>query len=76
MTLSFPILTRCGYGLTPADAAVCIWGGLRGAVGLALALVVSEESAAYSDEKVGPVVLLITGVVVVLTLVGDSRLRV
>jgi NhaP-type Na+/H+ or K+/H+ antiporter len=66
--LLFPILTRCGYGLTPADAAVCVWGGLRGAVGLALALVVSEESAAYSDAKVGPVVLLCTGVVVVLTL--------
>ena len=31
----FPILRRRGYGLTPADAAVCVWGGLRGAVGLA-----------------------------------------
>jgi NhaP-type Na+/H+ or K+/H+ antiporter len=68
MCLLFPILKRCGYGLTRAEAAVCVWGGLRGSVGLALALVVSEESAAYPDEKVGPVVLLCTGVVVVLTL--------
>jgi len=39
-------------------------GGLRGAVGLALALVVSEESDLYADENVGPVVLLCTGIVV------------
>ena len=64
----FPILTRRGYGLTFADAAVCWWGGLRGAVGLALALAVNEGDALYADEKVGPMALLCTGVVVVLTL--------
>ena len=64
----YPILRRCGYGLTPADAAVCVWGGLRGAVGLALALVVSEGDSAYADQKVGPMTLLCTGIVVVLTL--------
>ena len=64
----FPILTRRGYGLTFADATVCWWGGLRGAVGLALALAVNEGDAAYADEKVGPMALLCTGVVVVLTL--------
>ena len=64
----YPILTRRGYGLTLADATVCWWGGLRGAVGLALALAVNEGDAEYSDEKVGPISLLCTGVVVVLTL--------
>ena len=39
MCMLFPILRRCGYGLTRAEATVCVWGGLRGAVGLALALV-------------------------------------
>ena len=64
----YPILARRGYGLTLADAAVCWWGGLRGAVGLALALAVNEGDAEYADEKVGPMALLCTGVVVVLTL--------
>ena len=68
ISMLYPILRRCGYGLTVADATVCWWGGLRGAVGLALALVVSEESVAYSDEKVGPATLVCVGVVVVLTL--------
>ena len=47
---------------------MCVWGGLRGAVGLALALVVSEGDSAYADQKVGPMTLLCTSFVVVLTL--------
>ncbi|CAN8032148.1 unnamed protein product, partial [Ixodes persulcatus] len=38
-----PILTRLGYGLKWQDAVVMTWGGLRGAVGLALALSVAES---------------------------------
>lgn len=37
MTFS-PILMRIGYGLSWQNAVVTAWGGLRGAVGLALAL--------------------------------------
>lgn len=37
MTFS-PILMRIGYGLQWQNAVVAAWGGLRGAVGLALAL--------------------------------------
>lgn len=37
MTFS-PILMRIGYGLSWQSAVVAAWGGLRGAVGLALAL--------------------------------------
>lgn len=33
-----PILMRIGYGLSWQSAVVAAWGGLRGAVGLALAL--------------------------------------
>ena len=29
-----------GYELSPRDCAICVWGGLRGAIGLALALIV------------------------------------
>lgn len=35
-----PLLKRMGYGLTWRNAAVMTWGGLRGAVSLALALLV------------------------------------
>ncbi len=38
-----PILKYTGYGLTWRNAAVMMWSGLRGAVGLALALVVNQD---------------------------------
>ena len=38
-----PVLQRMGYGMTWRDALVAVWGGLRGAVGLALALIVQLD---------------------------------
>ena len=38
-----PILSRLGYGMSVPDAVVATWGGLRGAVGIALALVMEHE---------------------------------
>eukprot|EP01048_Picozoa_sp_COSAG05_P011908 COSAG05_NODE_1156_length_5687_cov_123.468683_2_plen_622_part_00 len=35
-----PLLTKMGYGLTKKEAVVMVWGGLRGAVSLSLALLV------------------------------------
>ena len=39
-----PVLMRTGYGMPWRNATVLIWGGLRGAVGLAMALMVSHKS--------------------------------
>ena len=41
----FPLLQRLGYGLSIQGACVAAWGGLRGAVGLALALVMQSNMA-------------------------------
>jgi len=43
----YPFMKRTGYGLPGKDAVVVWWGGLRGAIGLALALVVYSESFRY-----------------------------
>jgi len=43
VALFFPILQRLGYGITWQGAIVASWGGLRGAVGLALAIVMQSE---------------------------------
>lgn len=37
----FPLLRRSGYGLTRAEAVVLGWGGLRGALGMCMALMVN-----------------------------------
>jgi len=39
-----PILTHIGYQIDWKQATVITWGGLRGAVGLSLALVVAQTS--------------------------------
>ena len=44
----FPLLSRIGYGLSWQSALVIVWGGLRGAVGLSLALII------YQDPLLGP----------------------
>jgi NhaP-type Na+/H+ or K+/H+ antiporter len=47
IAMFYPLMKRTGYGLPGKDAVVVWWGGLRGAIGLALALVVYSESFRY-----------------------------
>ena len=58
MVLS-PLLKRIGYGLSWQNGVVMVWGGLRGAVGLALALIVLHDKdldvEGKLQSKVGPV---------------------
>jgi NhaP-type Na+/H+ or K+/H+ antiporter len=41
--LSYPLLTRIGYGLDWKEALVMIHGGLRGAVSILMALTISDS---------------------------------
>ncbi|XP_068761684.1 sperm-specific sodium:proton exchanger-like [Montipora capricornis] len=62
-----PILMRIGYGLSWQNAVVTAWGGLRGAVGLALALQV------YIDQPlIGGKVLAHTAGIVMFTLLVNA----
>merc|ERR1712014_348818 len=51
MALFFPLLRKMGYGLTWKEASVCVFGGLRGAVGVAMALLVKGN--AKDDCRIG-----------------------
>merc|ERR1719326_1181151 len=48
----FPILNRIGKRVSWKDIIVMTWGGLRGMVGLALAIIVQHELAANPDTGV------------------------
>ncbi|KAH9488907.1 hypothetical protein Btru_058638 [Bulinus truncatus] len=49
-----PVLKRLGYGLTWQDGLVCTWSGLRGAIGLAMALILfKSENPILSQPSVG-----------------------
>ena len=47
MGMFYPLMKKAGYGLPGKDAIVVWWGALRGAIGLALALVVYSEQYRY-----------------------------
>ncbi|XP_028411372.1 sodium/hydrogen exchanger 10-like isoform X2 [Dendronephthya gigantea] len=63
LMMAGPVLARIGYGLTWQNAVILCWGGLRGAVGLALALQV-----ALDYNTVGSKVLIHTAGIVIFTL--------
>lgn len=68
--LFYPVMKRCGYGLTRREAIILGWGGLRGALGLSLALLVSYTLTI--PEPVREQILLMTAGIVTLTLTVNA----
>jgi NhaP-type Na+/H+ or K+/H+ antiporter len=53
LLLLYPILARIGYGMTWQNMMIMMWGGLRGAVGICLALEVYRHEVFCSDKLMG-----------------------
>lgn len=66
VTLFMPILKRIGIGITREKAIVLVWGGLRGAVSLALALTVAAND--LIPKQIGDQVMFLCAGIVVLTI--------
>lgn len=64
--LLYPIMKRLGYGLNKKESIILTWGGLRGALGMTLALMVSYTPAI--PESIRSQVLFFTAGTVTLTL--------
>ena len=62
-----PLLERIGVGITRQKATVLVWGGLRGAVSLALALSLAQDEAV--PEQLREQILFLTAGIVFLTIV-------
>ena len=63
-------MKRLGYGLTRREAVILSWGGLRGALGLTLALMVSYTL--NIPEEIRSQILLMTAGIVTLTLTVNA----
>ena len=61
----YPIMKRSGYGLNKKESIILTWGGLRGALGMTLALMVSYTPAI--PEEIRSQVLFFTAGTVTLT---------
>ena len=70
--LLLPILSRTGYGMTWQGAVVAAWGGLRGALGLALALVMEAKLSHTGEATTGHLIVVHVSVVAVLTLLVNA----
>lgn len=70
ITILYPIMKKAGYGLTRRESFILAWGGLRGALGLTLALMVSYTLEIPEDIR--RQVLLFTGGIVTLTLAVNA----
>jgi hypothetical protein len=68
--LFMPLLSRMGYGLTFKEATILVYGGMRGAVGLSLALMVELNHAI--DDKYSNLVNFHVCAVVFLSLVVNG----
>eukprot|EP00403_Amphidinium_massartii_P033922 CAMPEP_0178446604 /NCGR_PEP_ID=MMETSP0689_2-20121128/40903_1 /TAXON_ID=160604 /ORGANISM="Amphidinium massartii, Strain CS-259" /LENGTH=1257 /DNA_ID=CAMNT_0020071461 /DNA_START=181 /DNA_END=3954 /DNA_ORIENTATION=+ len=62
----WPFLRRWGYGISWKEAAVVVYGGLRGAVGLAMGLLVEHDE--YVDSYLKKAIAFHTSGIVLLTL--------
>jgi len=65
ITIFYPIMKRIGYGMSLKHGIVTWWGGLRGAISLALALIVAGEISI--DEEIRNQILFLTAGIVFLT---------
>ncbi len=71
--LFYPIMKRTGYGLPKKDAIIVWFGALRGAVGLALALMVAGETM-IPEEIRGQFLFLTAGLVLLTLLVNATTI--
>jgi len=72
IAIFFPAMKNFGYGMTKKDAYVLWWGALRGAIGLALALVVAGVDPKYISPEVGSQFLTLIAGIVTLTLIVNA----
>ena len=70
----YPIMRKAGYGLPKKDAIVVWYGALRGAIGLALALIVAAESSI--DQEIRDDFLFLTaGLVTLFSLINATTIK-
>lgn len=70
ISILYPFMKKAGYGLTRRESFILAWGGLRGALGLTLALMVSYTLEIPEDIR--RQILLFTGGIVTLTLAVNA----
>ena len=72
--LLYPVMKRLGYGLTRRESVILTWGGLRGALAMTLALMVSYTPAIPEDIR-SQVLFFTTGIVTLTLCINATTMR-
>lgn len=72
--LFFPILQQLGYGVTLKECAIMVWGGLRGAIGLALAIVIEHEPKVEKKDSIR-IFFFVGGIAVMTMLINATTAK-
>ena len=70
----FPLMKKIGYGVTVKDSIVLWWGGLRGVIGLAMALIVAETSSIPHDIR-DQFLFITAGIVLLTSLINATTIK-
>ncbi|XP_064602724.1 LOW QUALITY PROTEIN: sperm-specific sodium:proton exchanger-like [Liolophura sinensis] len=72
--LLMPILRHIGYGLSVKEMVVMTWSGVRGAVGLAMGLLVLQDPNIHPHVK-SKVLIQVSGIVVLTLLINGTTIK-
>ena len=67
-------MKNIGYGVTKKDSIVLWWGGLRGVIGLAMALIVAETST-ISHEIRDQFLFITAGIVFLTSIINATTIK-
>jgi NhaP-type Na+/H+ or K+/H+ antiporter len=70
----FPLMKKIGYGVSVKDSVVLWWGGLRGVIGLAMALIVAETSSIPHDIR-DQFLFITAGIVLLTSLINATTIK-
>ena len=70
----FPLMKKIGYGVSIKDSIVLWWGGLRGVIGLAMALIVAETSSIPHDIR-DQFLFITAGIVLLTSLINATTIK-
>jgi NhaP-type Na+/H+ or K+/H+ antiporter len=71
----FPFLSRIGHGCTRNEAVFMSWTGLRGAVGMALALIVEKTGPDDLDDEVSRLFFYVGGIATLSLLINGTTAK-
>ncbi|HPF94761.1 MAG TPA: cation:proton antiporter, partial [Tenuifilaceae bacterium] len=74
LAIFYPLMKRIGYGLSAKDGVIAWWGGLRGAIGLALALIVANEESINPEVRT-QILSLTAGIVFLTSLINATTIK-